>query len=95
MATNLKIIRLPSEDILGEVLDDTDKGITLKNPVRVVLIPSKADPKVPSVGFAPFCEWSDDKEVTIHRNLIVTILNPITEFVNQYNSTFCVVIVPT
>ena len=73
---------------------EDDKGITLKNPVRVVIIPSKADPKNPSVGFAPFCEWSDDKEITIYRTLIVTTMNPIKEFVNQYNTSFGGLVVP-
>ena len=96
MATNIKNVRLlGGEDLLGEVVTETDNTITLKNPVRVMLVPNKADPKQPSIGFAPYCEWSTDKEVVINKSLVVTKLNPVPEFINQYNAVFGGIQVPS
>jgi hypothetical protein len=95
MATNIKNLRiLGGEDILGEVVAETNEYVTLKNPVRVMLVPSKTDPKNPSVGFAPYCEWTADKEVSINKAHIVCQLNPVPEFVNQYNTVFGGIQVP-
>lgn len=89
MATNIKNIRLlGGEDILGEIVTDGSTFITVKNPVRVMVVPSKADPKAPSIGFAPYCEWSDEKQFNISKALIVTTMTVIPEFINQYNAIF-------
>ena len=94
MALNLKLLRLiDGSEILGEVTE-TDTHATVKNPVRVMIVPSKTDPKTPTVGFAPWADFSDDKEFTIHKAHIVVIMNPVTEFVNQYNSMFGGIIQP-
>ena len=59
---NLMIVRLiTGEEVLGEITIQDDKIIQIKNPVRIMVMPSKTDPKNPSVGFAPFMQWSDDK----------------------------------
>ena len=95
MANNLKLVRLLSgEDILGEVLATTAKSVTIKNPVRVVVIPNKATPDQPGVAFAPFSHWSKDTEIELFMPTVLTIMTPITEFVNQYNATFGGLVVP-
>jgi predicted P-loop ATPase/GTPase len=95
MATNIKNLRLLNgQDILGEIIKETKDTITLKNPVRVMVVPSQMNPKEPSVGFAPYCEWSEDKEVEINAAHVLARLNPITEFINQYNAVFGGVMVP-
>ena len=92
---NLKLIRLLSgEDILGDVLATTDKSVTIKNPVRVVLIPNKATPDQPGVAFAPFCHWTKDTDLELNTTVVVTIMTPIKEFINQYNTTFGGLVVP-
>lgn len=89
MAKNLKLVRLfTGEDIMGEVFEISDKSVKIKNPVRVVVIPSKSEPDKPGVAFAPYTHWSKDKEVEIYMHVVMSIMNPITEFINQYNSTF-------
>lgn len=86
---NVKIVRLlTGEDVLGEIVADDKEVVILKNPVRIMVMPSRTDPKQPTVGFAPFCEWAVDKQVTINKSLVVTLLTPVVEFVNQYNTTF-------
>lgn len=94
MATNLKIIRFLNEEIMGEIVSETDTTITVKNPVRIVVVPSKTDPKNPTVGFAPYCDWSDDKEFTLNKSFIIHRCEPITAFINQYNQQFSGILVP-
>jgi hypothetical protein len=93
---NLKILRLTTgEEIIGEVLDHNVTKTIVKNPVRIIVVPSKADPNNPSVAFAPFLQWSDDKELTLNSNHVIVLASPITEFVNQYNGMFGGIVVPS
>ena len=92
---NIKILRLSTgEEILGEVTEENSSSLKIKNPVRVVVVPSKADPNNPSVAFAPFIQWSDDKVLTLNANHVITTATPITEFINQYNGMFGGLVVP-
>lgn len=92
---NLKIILLSTrEEVMGEVISSDDKIVEVKNPIRVLMVPSKADPNNPSVGFAPFLQWSDDKTVKLNASHVVSMVTPITEFVNQYNGMFGGLVVP-
>ena len=52
---NIKIVKLVSgEELLAEVVDAAaTMPVTLKNPVRILVIPNKMDPKTPQVAFAP------------------------------------------
>lgn len=94
---SIKLLRLiTGERILSEVKshEKYDNIIILVNPVRVMVVPSRTDPKTPSVGLAPFDEFTDDKEVMINDDKVLYIVEPITEFINQYNSMFGGIIVP-
>jgi hypothetical protein len=97
MAANLKLIRLISgEELMAEVTAETDTDISIKNPVRVVLMPNKVDPKTPTVGFAPWVEFSEEKDFTIYKAHVIVTMKPVQEFINQYNSMFGgIVSVPT
>jgi hypothetical protein len=89
MAANVTLIKfLGGEEILAEVLSEEATTLTVKNAVRIVVIPDKMDPKTPQVGLAPYLQFSDTKELTFNRNLVVTTAAPLTDFVNQYNSLF-------
>ena len=88
MAINLKIIKLVTgDDLLAEVVENTIATVSFKNPVRIVVVPTK-DPRTPSVGFAAWGEFSDDKDFTVDKTNILCIMAPIKEFVNQYNTMF-------
>jgi hypothetical protein len=98
MAMNVKLIRLiTSEELIAEVLieNDDNNKLVMKNPLRVVIIPSKSTPQNPTVGFAPWAEFSDDKKFELDKSSILCIMNPVKEFVNQYNSAFGGIITPT
>ncbi len=89
MATNVKLIKfLGGEEIVAEVVKETDSTLEVKNAVRIVVIPDQLNPKTPQVGLAPYLQFSDTRELTFNRNLVVTTAVPLTDFLNQYNSLF-------
>ena len=89
MATNVKLIKfLGGEEIIAEVLSDSGTALSVKNAVRVVVIPDKTTPQTPQVGLAPYLQFSDSKELTFNKALIVTTAEPLIDFINQYNSLF-------
>jgi hypothetical protein len=92
---NLKIIRLLSgEEIMAEVVTDSGTALSVKNAIRIVVMPNSADPKAPTVGLAPFMQFSEDKELTLNKNCVITTATPMKEFVNQYNTVFGGIVVP-
>jgi hypothetical protein len=92
---NVKIIRLLNgEDLIGEVVHQDDVSVQVKHPLRVVLVPSKANPEQPAVGLGPYAEYSDEKTFTFNRSHVTVMYTPITEFINQYNSMFGGLVVP-
>lgn len=99
MANNIKLIKLiTGEEIISEVLED-NKGsegyLKLKQPLRVMIIPSRTDPKTPTVGFAPWAEFSEEKEFVLDRKHVLLVSSPIQEFINQYNSVFGGIVAPS
>lgn len=96
MALNLKILKLiDGTEVLSEVLNETQTEVTIKNPVRIVVMPSRSDPKTPTVGFAPWADFSDEKEFTIHKAHVIVTMKPVQEFINQYNSMFGGIVAPS
>ena len=89
MASKVTLLKfLGGEEVLAEVVSDSGTAISVKNAVRIVVIPDQLNPKSPQVGLAPYLQFSEDKELTFNKSLIVTTATPVTEFVNQYNSLF-------
>jgi hypothetical protein len=109
MANNLKLIRfINGEEVLAEHIEfgydaqlrnnsgyDAPDYITIKNPVRIVLVPSKTNVQTPSIAFAPWAEFTAEKELTIRLSSVVYIADPINEFKNQYNSMFGGIVAPS
>ena len=96
MAANVKLIKfLGGEEVIAEVLSDSGTALSVKNAVRIVVIPDRLDAKTPQVGLAPYLQFSDSKELTFNKALIVTTAEPLTDFVNQYNSLFGGIQIPT
>ena len=95
--SEVKILKLLNGDeLLAEVFVNEVVGeLMIKNPVRIVVMPNKVDPKTPNVGFAPWAEFSEDKTFELDKAHILAIINPIKEFVNQYNTMFGGLVVPS
>ena len=83
------------EEIIADVQNPNIDPVVIKNPVRIIVIPSKVDTKTPNIGFAPWADFSDDKSFKLDKAHIICIMEPIKEFVNQYNSMFGGLVVPT
>ena len=95
MVNDIKIIKLlTGEELLAKILPSSSTLLKMENPVRVVIMPNKIDPKTPNVGFAPWAEFSDDKVFEIDKRHVIAVISPIKEFINQYNSMFGGIIVP-
>lgn len=95
MAASIKLFKLINRDeILAEVLSETDSVVKIKNPVRVVVVPSKVSAQNPQVAFAPWGEFTEQKEFTVHKAHIIVSMEPMTDFINNYNSMFGGVVLP-
>lgn len=95
MATNIKLIKLLNGvDLMAEVTSQTDSIVRIKNPLRIVVIPTKAPNANPTVGLAEWAEFSTDKEFTLDKAHVLVIMNPVKEFENQYNTVFGSIITP-
>ena len=93
---NTKLVRLLNgEEIIAEVLPSSDTVVRVKNAVRIVVIPNKLDPKQPSVGFAPWAEFSEDKIIDLDKSHVIAIMTPIKEFANQYAGMFSGIVMPS
>jgi hypothetical protein len=91
----VKIIKLiTGEELLAKILPSSAEIVKMENPVRIVVMPNKIDPKTPNIGFAPWAEFSDEKVFEIDKRHVLAIINPIKEFVNQYSSMFGGLVVP-
>jgi hypothetical protein len=96
MAINVKLVKMISgEELIAEVLSDQESYITIKNPVRVVVVPTKTNPQTPTVGFAPWAEFSEEKEFTIHKAHVIVTMKPVQEFINQYSGMFGGLVTPS
>jgi len=96
MALDIRLLKLLNgEEILTEVVQDGGNFLKIKNPLKIAIVASRADPKIPSVGLAPWTEFSDDKDFTLDKDHVLLIMKPIQEFVNQYNSIFGGIVMPS
>jgi hypothetical protein len=92
----VQLVRLINgEELLGKIMPSGSEIVRIQNPVRVIVMPNKLDPKVPNVGFAPWAEFSEDKSFDIDKRHVLCIMNPVKEFINQYNSMFGGLVLPT
>lgn len=84
------------EEILAEVTDETSTTFKykIKNPVRILVVPTKNDPKTPQVALAPFAEFAAIKEFGIEKSHVLMVYEPVQEFVNQYKELFGGIITP-
>ena len=72
--------------ILGDVTEFPG-GFTVKEPVQVIMQPSKEGPMM---AFAPFLEFSQEFRtgITVSEDDVLCITTPVRELENQYNQVF-------
>lgn len=96
---DIRILKMLSgENILTEVVEENmygGKEVEIKNPVLIVVMSSrKPNDPTPTIGLAPWAEFSEDKTFTLQKSHIIAIMKPVKDFVDQYNAMFGKVITP-
>jgi hypothetical protein len=97
---NIMMYRLiTGELVLAELTEYNNANLqngvyTLKNPVKIVIVPSRADPQNPSVGLAHWNEFSEDTEVKVQSAHVITVTTPVKQFLDEYNRMFSKILTP-
>lgn len=84
---SLQLITLKTtQTILGNVTESALE-YTIKEPVQVIVQPTKDGPVM---GFAPFLEFSTEFKdgIKIHKGDVLCLTTPVKELQNQYNTIF-------
>jgi len=85
--SNIKCLKLISGD---EVIADIDEGIEglviLKKPLQIMMIPNQNNQF--GIGLAPFCPYAKDDMVPLRSGAILSIFDPETGMLNEYNTRF-------
>lgn len=82
---------ISGEEVIGEVVNETEKFLTLKHPVVVALQPT-ADGRV-GMGFLPFMPYVNEP-VTIPLDKVIVLEVVDDNMKNQYNSVFGGIVTP-
>ena len=78
------------QTIIGEVVDQGDIGVKVKNPMQVIAVPPRSANDPGGVGFAPYLAFVEefDKGITFNNNDILTINTPVSDLLAQYRKMF-------
>ncbi len=80
---NVKIIRLSTgEDVIGDI-EVKDNQVIVKQ--SFVLIPRQGQPGGPvQLMLSPWQPYTDDKEVVVDENKVITMINPKKDILDNY-----------
>ena len=84
----LKLVTFKTnQTLLGEVVSESPTSITIKQPVQVIVQPTKEGPMM---GFSPFLEFAEEFKtgIPLPKDNVQCITTPMTELANQYNQVF-------
>lgn len=84
----IKLITLKTNHtLIGNIDCVSDTEISLKEPVQVVMQPTKDGPMM---AFSPFLDYCDEFKTGIKLSMtdVLTITTPVVELQNQYNTVF-------
>ena len=84
----LKLITFKTnQTLIGEIVSETTTHITLKQPVQVIVQPTKEGPMM---GFSPFLEFAEEFKtgISLPKDNIQCTTTPMVELANQYNQVF-------
>lgn len=88
----VKVAKLvTAEEVLGEVVSETEKFLTLKNPVVVAL--QRTEDGRMGIGFLPFMPYVSEP-VKIPLEKVVVLEEVDDNMKNQYNSVFGGIVTP-
>jgi len=79
--SNIKIIRLQSgEDVITKVKSEDSDSVTLHKPFGLYPVPGQQ-----RVGLTPYAPFTDDNDITIPKQWIVTRTNAKKEIADHYS----------
>ena len=84
----LKLVTFKTnQTLIGEIVNESSTSITIKQPVQVVVQPTKEGPMM---GFSPFLEFAEEFKtgIPLPKDNVQCITTPMTELANQYNQVF-------
>lgn len=84
----LKLVTFKTnQTLIGEIVNETDSHLTIKQPVQVIVQPTKEGPMM---GFSPFLEFAEEFKtgITLPKENIQCTTTPMVELKNQYNQVF-------
>ena len=83
--SNIRCVKLLSGDEIIADIDETIDGlIILKKPLQIMMIPNPNNQF--GIGLAPFCPYAKDDMVPIRSGAVITIFEPETGMLNEYNT---------
>lgn len=98
MSKNVRLLRLlTGEEILATVVRESNSELTIKNPIRIILMPATEEEMragKPTVAFAPWMQFTKDETVSLKKDHVLVNAEPLDQFMEQYNRTFGNIIMP-
>ena len=85
---NIKLLTFKTnQTLIGEVDCTNNNEVVIKQPVQVIMQPTKDGPMM---GFAPFLDYAEEFKSGIKFSMdnILVITTPVRELENQYNQVF-------
>jgi len=72
-----------NQTLIGEIVSESPTSITIKQPVQVVVQPTKEGPMM---GFSPFLEFAEEFKtgIPLPKDNVQCITTPMFELTNQY-----------
>lgn len=84
---NIRCIKLISgEDVIADVDEEIDGLVILKKPSMIMMIPNQNNQF--GIALAPFCPFAKDDIVPIRAGAVISIFEPETGMLNEYNARY-------
>lgn len=75
-----------SEEIMGDIVSETETTITVRDPAVIMMVPNSNGQM--QLGMLPWLPYSDQRDFEIVADKVVTRHKPSVELLNRYNSIF-------
>ena len=78
------------QTIIGEMIEQGDVGVLVKNPMQVIAVPPRSATDPGGVGFAPYLAFVEefDKGINFKNADILTVNTPVSDLLAQYRKMF-------
>jgi hypothetical protein len=78
------------QTIIGEMIEQGDVGVLVKNPMQVIAVPPRSATDPGGVGFAPYLAFVEefDKGINFKNDDILTVNTPVSDLLAQYRKMF-------